>query len=122
MYSPIQLSISARVIAGLLLMAGSPPPSIILKVRPVRVIAYAKKISDEACTMAAQRMVVQRRREMPNSWCMAAMFILNSRWQAAASDPAQQGLNLVRGPPSADLALPRANRRRSGYTEAEIRP
>jgi hypothetical protein len=40
-------------------------------------MAFAKKVSDGACTMDAQRMVVQRRKEMATNWCKSAMLIVN---------------------------------------------
>jgi hypothetical protein len=43
----------------------------------LEVIAYANKIFDEACTMAAKRLVAQRRGEFGNGWCMAAQSIFN---------------------------------------------
>ena len=40
-------------------------------------MAFAKKISDGACTLDAQRMVTQRRNEMSTNWCKSAMLIVN---------------------------------------------
>jgi ABC-type polar amino acid transport system ATPase subunit len=40
-------------------------------------MAFAKKVSNEACTKDAQRMVAQRRKEMSTNWCKSAMLIVN---------------------------------------------
>jgi ABC-type polar amino acid transport system ATPase subunit len=40
-------------------------------------MAFAKKVSDGACTLDAQRMVAQRRKEMSTNWCKSAMLIVN---------------------------------------------
>jgi ABC-type polar amino acid transport system ATPase subunit len=40
-------------------------------------MAFAKKVSDEGCTMDARRMVTQRRKEMSTNWCKSAMLIVN---------------------------------------------
>jgi hypothetical protein len=40
-------------------------------------MTFAKKVSNEACTKDAQRMVAQRRKEMSTNWCKSAMLIVN---------------------------------------------
>jgi hypothetical protein len=48
-----------------------------ITMRGLEMIVYANKVSDEACKLAAEQMVVQRRKELSSDWCTNAMLFLN---------------------------------------------